>query len=237
MEETRLDWAACIDRSQAGALARIRNWPGLMFCHIDNLLWVKGQINQNQIEVWQSIPFSKRYTVDETLLYNWPNGKLITHVLPNTEWLSLREHWSLCIIKMSSSIPNSSSIQIQLIQNPKLTHANAWLGSVFMLEQWIDSAPEVRMKNLKFAIQDNEALIFGEQLPSFPGQFFSHQENVLLPLGHQLLPQCSMKTLRKIANIDEQSLLLIRNEKQWESIPFMSIVPLSRSSWRLSKHE
>jgi len=97
---------------------------------------------------------------------------------------------------------------------------------------WAQTAPELRLKPLRFATaMDGRCLILGAPLPSIPGRLFVAREGIIIPAGTAWSPAVSALTLRRLFGTPDQDMVLW-DENGIRHLSSELIVPASRANAR-----
>jgi hypothetical protein len=169
----------------------------------------------------------------------FPPGKLTPVVrLKKLSWVPISEFIQVAL--PTSAMPGqlSRKYRIKLVPSGKVMPGEALLTSLPVWKRYADTAPEVRLKALRFALSANgRALIMGTPLPSIPGKEYWLQDSLLLPAGYDVeIPLISGLIAKKI-NPENDSFLLFHEDSRWEKISKPYFVPATRSAVRLSGEE
>ena len=98
---------------------------------------------------------------------------------------------------------------------------------------WADSAPEVRIKCLKFVADlEGSVLVMGHPLPSIRGTSYWSCEGLLMPSGFGLQYPILAPALLQRCNPEGDSLVFLQADGSWERIPLALFVAASRSGIR-----
>lgn len=110
-----------------------------------------------------------------------------------------------------------------------------------LLRQWVDTAPQWRLQQLRFCIAERDAdrmaLVLGTPVPPLESQYLVARQNVLIPAGMHWLPAMDVASVARSFGMQTGQWLLWRSSHDWCLIDDSLLVPLTRASVRLLSAE
>lgn len=225
-----------IDIRQKEQLAGIRHWDNIKVAFDGCDVWLKdldlAQVNSTEV---RSVPY-------KTLYYS-RNGKLclINSQLPDRNEPSLL--WSAIDRAFPIQLPSFNhnyfgvreKIVVRLIPSATEREAVCMITGVNVLQQYIEYAPAVRSKSLKWTILNNDkVLLYGTPLLPLDGSVYWQNGDHLIPAGAELELPVLRKSLESLLNADGCSFILWNNDGSYSLIDKSDLQQLSLSSFRLS---
>ena len=240
-------WVGIISDTSLVPLGRIRTIANLEAARGSDWLWVRN-ISQSRLKpeeelLVNTVPWQERYQiVDEVLLR--PLGSLIpTARLPRLSWSPLID-----LLKPTLSRPLfpgkwPAPLPHPVSRSMSSLYANQpeWAKPEFLLvssENWLhfaETAPELRLKQLKFAQAARRfCLVGGQPLPPIPGTYLYQYQQSLWPAGNLPHETSTLIQWNQYLELGKDELALIHSDGTYELIPVTAWVPASRSAARLS---
>lgn len=218
------------------ALGAFRGYADLRVRVLDDEIWLKGCSSREETEALLSrLPIKQSYELDEQG-YIFPlQGLTPTGKLPEGEWLPVSQ-----IIRPEfpvSALPGkvTEPYQVRIVPSDQVQSGSALLCDGSVWKNYADSAPEVRLSCLRFAVSESKrVLVTGSPLPAIPGQEYWQRDCILLPCGYDFeIPFISALLARQL-NPQTDSFLLFDTAGNWDRIEYTYLVPATRSGVRLT---
>jgi len=170
-------------------LGAVRTVPGWKAAIDDAGIWLKGPIDNGRSQIAiKSLPAKASYRADDKNRL-FPEGKQTpVLVLENMEWLNLPDFLpvELPVSAMPAETPPAIAVRLTRTFDPE--PAAALVVPIQVWTAYRKSAPQVRLRALRFAINNEEALITGAPLPSLKGRTYWQHKNILIPSGYTFEP-------------------------------------------------
>lgn len=240
-----VEWAVQMDRAKVSHLSRLRLRDGLRVCEENSQLWLRGVYEESPDPAIRSLPGQHFTIVDRNQLV--PAGKRVPlGYLPATDWLPLREwlqvsvpvaRWAKVtppevVLCLESVPPLAASGDERLTNAPHQIVPTAILVSAEDWQAYADTAPQVRLKRLRFAASSNgKILAIGTPLPSLPGTRFIIDQGIAIPAGMRWCPAVDANVVRKVIGVTD-CLVLWEATDSWEMIPDDTFVAATRVAIR-----
>lgn len=217
-------------------LGQIRHWDNLKAAFYNNVIWIKDiSLKQiNSIEI-QGLPYKTVYYLEDNLLFLknsllpvkkmplgllWsPIGRLLPVELPvfNHNFFEINERIHVRIA--ASSIEQQS--YAQLISKEEAA-------------RYIETAPKIRLQNLKWVLVDDSILIIGTPVLPIRGRTFWFYEDCLLPTGFNFEFPLLRDIIVEMVNPHRENIILWQKDNTHILFSKEEFKPLSISSFRLT---
>lgn len=217
-------------------LARIRQWTNVKAGFEENLIWIKD-LNYQQIysgEV-RSIPFATAYYEKANQLYLL-DRKLPERNVPGLLWTPIDRALPVSLPSLNHNYFGiHDAVAISLMPSDRETDAVGMIVSLAILRHYIEHAPAVRLEKIRWTIIGaDRAFLLGTPLLPVPGTTVWSRKDLLLPTGHDLELYSVADAVQKKISPGRDSWILWDTDNTYQLIPKESLVPLSRSSFRLT---
>jgi len=127
---------------------------------------------------------------------------------------------------------------IRVIPSVYAEKGSALLCPLATWKSYADSAPEVRLSRLRFAVsQSGQVLVWGSPLPAISGQEYWQRGGMLLPCGYDFEIPFVADLLARRLNPENDSVLLFYADGTWDRIARKHLIPVTRSGVRLTKED
>lgn len=218
------------------ALATVRCFPGLDAATAGGMVWVRGiaMTDADNLALC-SLPVLQTYFLDaDNLLF--PAGALTPVMkLPALQWVQLPQFIPVTLPVSPLPAKSSDTFAVRLKHAGHEAAPFALRTSLHLFQNWVNTAAEVRISKLQFAVsENNEVLITGNPLPALPGAMYWKTHDLLLPGGYQFDPPILASLVQARWNETGEAWLLFHANGNYEVIPKIVFVPASRSAVRLS---
>jgi hypothetical protein len=137
-----------------------------------------------------------------------------------------------------SAMPGAveAKMELKLSRTEETKEPYALLTSLAEWKNYADTAPTVRLKQLRFAVSGTgQAIVTGYPLPVIKGQTYWLSNSRLLPAGFDFDPPVIGNIIPKGLNEAEPSLQLFDAAGDWENIPLTCFQAAKRSAVRLTQ--
>ena len=194
---------------------KLRKWAHLKMAIEGNLIWIRN-LTRADIESAEvlKIPSIKRYYLQGTQLI--PFGKKLPALIePNLLWSPIQRALKVSLPKENFNYFGiNQTYQLSLVPSEEVMPVNATIVDLQILDKYIQSALNFRLKNLKWTVLPNEkALILGTPILPIQGQDLYQTACFLLPAGWKLKYNNMVSVYKKALGdskeywyvIDEQS--------------------------------
>jgi len=209
-------------------LGTVRTVPGWKAAVDDSGIWLKGPVeNGTAGRALKSLPAMATYLADDKNRL-FPEGKQTPVLeLKDMEWLNLADFLpvELPVSALPAEAPEGIAVRLSRSIDPEPAAA-----VIVPVQAWTDyrkNAPQVRLRALRFALSDNEALITGTPLPSLKGKSYWQHKNILIPSGYTFEPLILGDLIAE--KISADNLVLMSPDGQMEVIPLLAFSPAGRN--------
>ena len=233
-----LSYYLCIDHERKDDLARVRTWQNLKVGHEGNILWVKdldyAQVHSIEIK---SLP-SKTIFYEQNNKLFYLDSRLPERTVPSVLWTPIDRALPVNLPSFNHNYFGvNSRIAIQLLPAETEAEGIALVTTLTILENYVESAPAIRMQMIRWNILGTDkALLIGKPLLPLPGDVFWQRKDFLLPAGFDFEFPLLTDLIHDAINPSSEYLTLWNQDNSYTLITKDEFVPLSRSSFRLSKN-
>lgn len=213
------------------ALAPLRTRVDLVAAWHEEQIWVKG-IADN---AFRKLPALHTWRMDAQQRLFAAGALTLDNILPALAWQSLTTF--IPVELPPSGLPAITSQQhvVQLAPCTDTQESFAIFTDISVLEAYVITAPQIRLKHLRFATSvHGQVLIAGIPLPPIPGTGFTLHERILMPAGYDFDPPILRSLIAEKLDAGKNHYLLFHINGQYEIIPDISFVPVTRSAVRLT---
>lgn len=231
------DFRAEIPRANEDFLGSIRDWTNIQIALENEIIWLKGFTEEQATSAEiQQLPNFILYELRDGLLFRKdalvPVKKMTTALLWNPISKALR---------LIFPIPNynffgiDGKINVQLTESEEEQPAIALLASFSQLNTVVPETPNFKLKPLQWITIDENALIIGKPILSFPGKTFWTKNDHLLPTGFDFEFKNLSVLLQKKHNPNAEFWLLWDKKGWYIPLPKGNFKTLSVSSFRITE--
>lgn len=223
-----------VDRSRIQDLESLRDWAYVEAAVGNDTIWVTG-LSRRLIEsvAIQSLPFKQLYSCKGGWLYP------LHHLLPEREQPVLNWQPISHILEITMPVFNHNyfgveqHIEINLIPSEISRKATMMHTSVEAAREYIESAPEVRLRNISWLwLNEQDLLLSGVPLLPLPGEVFWRNQNHLIPSGYQFELPVLSEALSKRLDPSQQDWLIWQKDSSYVRVAKSAFIPLTISSFR-----
>lgn len=220
-------------------LANIRAWDNLKVASAGDSYWVTNfTVKQiHSVEVKQ-IPYKEIFYLKGNQLY--PMDSLLPSMAePKLLFTPIQKAFPLTIAKENHNYFGlQEKISVHVVSANEEQKATALLTSYTELKAYIQTAPNFRLKVLRWVlINDDEVMIFGDPLLPIQGVAYWQNDNHLLPVGYNFdLPILAADFAY---HVDESNFnwIIWNTDFTYFLLEKSKLMPLSRTSFRRSKEK
>ncbi len=228
-----------IEKINKDDLAPLRKWSNLKVAFDKDQIWVTNfdQYQLESIEV-KSVPYKTLFYQKDAKLF------LLNSLLPDRKEPSFL--WTPVERAFPLEIKNSNynyfgieeKISVNLVQDEEEREAEVLLTNISTLEKYLNTAPAIRLNNLKWVVLGNdEVLISGTPLLPINGTAFWKDGDSILPVGYNFELSILSKTINKKINKNKNAWIIWFKDATYFSIEKSQLMPLTLSSFRKTKQK
>lgn len=222
-------------------LGKIRAIEGILAAKNGQEIWLSGiPMPENCPEEIRNLPALTRLKQDrENRLYPL-NATVPIQNLPDLEWQAIAEFVPLELPTSAFSGETHSTGEIELIPSSIPQSSDLILCKFDDLNSWLQDAPQVRIEQLKYALDEGKdkhrmAFVSGLPLPHIPGKRYYKSGGIYLPSGMKLKHGFLSNFLKSQRDPNDKGKLILLSEQHYEFILDEYFVQLSRSGARKIK--
>jgi hypothetical protein len=234
-------WVICLASEDAAAIAGLRLTSGVEIAETDGNVWLRGPAaNQSLAATLQQLPALARYEVKGNRLRKL-ESRIPSDALPSLSWQPLRTWMQVERPRaqaVSENRPEFSAVRIRLVRSTEEREPNLLLTSLDDWHEFAISAPEIRLRPLRFAVNtDARVLIQGEPLPPLQGRKFVVEANVAVPAGFTWRPAVSSAVLSRLLGARASELAMLYEDGTCVRLPSEQFVAATRAAVRTTAEE
>ncbi|KYP15343.1 hypothetical protein [Flavihumibacter sp. CACIAM 22H1] len=222
-------------------LNSIRDEEDLLISQDHQYCWVKGlNVAALKSPKIQRIPFLSFFELKNDLLYQL-NALLPDQELPQgLKWQPINEKFPIQIPAFNHNYFGlAERINIQLVKAEEEREPVAIITSYAVLKSYIETAPAIRLKGLKWismdVLQEKYVMIIGTPILPIPGNTFCLHNSFYIPSGYIPALPILDYTIQEMLNFEEGDRLIWLDQKQVIRLNEKNFRPLSISSFRLTR--
>jgi hypothetical protein len=204
-------------------------------------IWLRGIFGKEKpsIEI-QKLPIQQLFVLKEGLLFPI-NGLTPLSKLPLLTWQLLTDFMPIELPTSAFPAVVEATTAVHLVVSEQEQKGVALLTAFKDWLNYVETAPDIRLQQLKFAASDKEkVLIMGDVLPPIQGQTFWQDAQVLIPCGQAFEWAITARLLSKKYKLTKTALLLFSDSLEVElpqRIDLENFVNASRSAVRFTQHK
>ena len=237
-----------IDGADFVHLSAVRAISGLKAARKDSNIWLTGipMPEKCSAEI-NALPAVKRYFLDnESRLF--PLGSKIPNAyLPKLEFEPISQFVALELPASAFAGQTKDTAEIRLQVSSEAEEADLMLCKLDDLKTWVESAPQIRIESLKFAValggnpdsfrDDAPSLVFiqGFPLPSIPGDTFWKTGPVYLPSGKSLMHPFLNTFLKEQCDPENTGTVIMTSDTNFELVKHSEFMEATRSGIRKTR--
>ena len=226
-------WAIRLRRAEFHRAAHLRLMSDVEILQSENDLWLRGAKQSEEIDaalrrlapiewfvVWQDGTLTRK---GERI----PSGRM-----PEGAWSPISSF--IILEPQPAALPAKvQRVPLTLIRSDAQRLANVLVTAVGEWTAYAVNAPQIRLRGLRFAADENRALIHGSPLPPLPGDLFVEQDGVGIPCGWEISPAVASALVNELLKLAAGDMALMASNGSVEIIPASCFVPARRSAIRL----
>jgi hypothetical protein len=226
-----------VEASKQEDLGNIRPWQNLKVGIEAGFIWIKdfdyAQIHSVEVK---SIPYKTIYYEKQSKLYLL-NSLLPSRNLPNVLWTPIDRAIAVKLPNFNHNFFGwQENISIQLLPSETEQEARVMLTSISHLNQYIETAPSIRLEKIKWLILNNyKVCLMGNPLLPIDGEVYWQNKNMLLPVGYNFELPLLMDTINEKLNPHNDCWIIWKADNTYALMEKNNFEGLSLSSFRLSK--
>ena len=228
-----------LNSTQKDDLGALRHFYNLKIAFDTNMIWVKdfdfAQINSLEVK---SIPYKKVYYAQSGKLF-LKDSLLPDCNIPALLWTPIERGLPVKLPPFNHNYFGiKEKLTVNIIPCEQEIQATAMIIPMPMLKSYIESAPWVRLKRIKWVIiKPNIALLFGTPILPLQSDVYWQRSDFLIPVGYDIdLPLLS-NSINDLLNPTGDSLVVWNKDSSYFLVEKSSLRVLSIGSFRLSTEQ
>ncbi len=240
-------WAFRILQSNASRAGSLRAMRDVEVAVVGDDVWIKGcNLDDGLLSTLSAIADGPVFALADKCVLT-PIGQLVpTCRLPDAEFMSAGDFFQPVLPTAKMPRRTVDRMALSLSRCADEHPAELWRGSAVVFRAWVETAPEIRLRALRYAVSaatEAEVLVRGNPLPPLPGCSYWLSGQVALPLGWHWSPRIDSAAMNEVilqsVNDASASTLVVWNHSNddlsvghLEVTARTSFVPATRSSVR-----
>ncbi len=225
----------CVPIAHRDYLGSIRHWHNLKTAVEEQLVWIKDLTAQqiDSIEV-KSIPYRQLYWAAGSQLFL--QGSLLpARHLPVLLWSPIERGLPVTLPAFNHNFFGiSGKAAFPVVASDRECAAYAMLTDQRLLGQYLETAPAIRVKGLRWVLTDDKALVIGTPLLPLKGSVYWRRNDFLIPAGYAPELDVLMETVGNMLNPEQACWIVWTPESEYWKVDKTLLKPLSAGSFRLS---
>ncbi len=215
-------------------LSTLRQWTNLKAAFDNDNIWVTN-FTAEQIESVEvkSLPYKSIYYEKEGKLYSY--GSLLPQRnLPALLSSPIEFALPITLGKLNHNYFGvDEEFSISIVPDPDPKMAGVMILPLNALLNYAETAPEIRLKNLEWAVLNNKnAIVFGTPLLPLNGKAFWVSKNMILPVGYNFDLEILVDVIDQKINSNCVDWIVWSSDSTYFRVPKDKIRPLSLSALR-----
>lgn len=241
MEENAADhltaYISGIPASEEASLHTIRHWKNLSVAFDGDMVWIKGFTQEQALAPFvKQIPFMELYEQKLGLLFK--KGKLVPErkMPKGLLWNPVNRAFPVSLDEVNHNFFGiQQNIPVRIVPAAAEQVATALLSDMEVAEKYITTAAAVRLNALNWCLLGKQAFFTGTPLLSIPGTAYWSRSAHYIPAGFDFEFPMLEKNIRKQLDPEGENKIIWFRNNSYALLPAKYLVPLSVSSFRLSK--
>jgi hypothetical protein len=226
-------WTARFGADEASAVSLLRLHADIRACAVNDEIWIRGdRCDAAMDRVLLRLAPRARYQIqqDGTLI---PFGCLLpTAQLPAAEWKPIGEFLAVQQPVAALSGAVGTRTPLQLLRDGREREATLLLASMQDWAGYVQTAPMVRLRALRFAATFDQVLIWGQPLPPLAGCRCFEDGGIIVPCGFRWEPAIDAASVRGVLGLHEDDLAMFSEDGTGQRVQRSSFVHANRSAVR-----
>jgi hypothetical protein len=225
-----------VNEQNKSDLANIRPWKNLKIAFDKDQIWIKDfdyvQINALALK---SMPFKTVFYEQRGKLF-LENSLLPDRNIPSLLWTPIERALPIELPRFNHNFFGiEEKISLNIVPSERETEAVAMLTTLDALRDYVETAADVRLKNLGWCIVNHtQVLILGKPLLPISGEVFWKKNDFLIPSGYDFDLHSLTSALNDVLNPDYTQWVIWDEQGDYFLIQKSDIQTLSIGSVRMS---
>jgi hypothetical protein len=215
-------------------LGAIRNLNGILAAQEEEVIWVRGFLYTETLPLKvRQLPVLNSYLMNSDNLLFVPGKITPIGRLGEMQWIPLAEYIDAEFPVAALPGQSSRKLLLKLVPSTAQEKSFALLTDLKSWKTYVEEAPEIRFRDLRFAVSENgDVLVLGTPLSPIPGKEYWCREHVLLPCGFDFNYSFIVESIVRKLNLSDEHYLLFYPDGSWNKIPVEAFREVSRSAVR-----
>ncbi|MEZ6133040.1 MAG: hypothetical protein R3C59_30585 [Planctomycetaceae bacterium] len=196
------NWAFSVPLNDAGRAAVLRSEPDVKVAVVDNRLWLQGRhADESLLQRLSTLADGPVFRVDEQNRLTPIRQTVPTGKLASATWMDVNRFFTPVLPVAAVPHGQFARCTLQLQRSPDVRPAQLLVCDASLFLDWAVTAPEVRLRCLKYAVCRSTSvrvLVMGQPLPPLTGSLFWLAGQVALPLGYAWQPELDVAAMNAV---------------------------------------
>ena len=234
MSET---WIVRMPIADNGSLDALRLRPEIDVAEDGETLWLRmtlGEDSKSLSQLLRSLPGKHYHLRNACELIPFgrrtPDGSL-----PLLPWTKLQDWLQIELPTTQFSGQITGLVDLRLVRSAVERDARLLMTTIEAWQAYVESAPQIRLTPLSFAMNGKtHVLVRGIPLPPIPGQRFSFEGNIALPLGYRFEPDIDPEVVVERLELSNGDMAVFQQSGMWQHVRADEFVHATRAAARAS---
>ncbi len=220
-------------------LGAIRHWKNLKAAHEAGYIWVKD-FTADQIKAAEvlSLPDKQMYEARGGKLF-LKDGYLPERNIPALLWSPIDRALPVKLPAFNHNyfgIPGK--VTVGLVKSAHEKKASAMLVPLSQLQKYVETAPAIRLKNIRWTIVDKQyAFLVGAPLLPLHGEVHYTESDFMIPAGYAFDLHALLSSLNTLLNPKKLFWIVFNPDSNYFTVPKAQLRPLTIGSFRASLNQ
>ncbi|MBI1286258.1 MAG: hypothetical protein GC178_01655 [Flavobacteriales bacterium] len=238
--ESGLNYYLVIDGGDDEALRGLMSYQHLKVARDGTKTWVTG-FCEALINATVVLVIPNKSTYYERCGNLFPTGSLLPAMKMPTSllWTPINRAVDVTLGSLNHNFFGiDQQWDVQLVESNIEHEPNVLRVKLQTLETYTSAAPTIRLKGLSWVrLNENEALVFGRPLLPLNGKAYYQQGQAIVPIGSEFELYILAEQMHLRMDAERTNLFVWSEDARFFTVPKENVVPLSRSSVRLSANQ
>jgi len=228
-------WAIAMPPNEAATLGPLRCRGEIEVCGLPEAIWIRGPAADEDLDLKLRALPGRRFTL-------LSDNQLVAHGAtvplgygPEGPWIRLRQWLTAVLPQAALSGCVAGTVTLRMVRGGSVAEANLLIALTEHWRGYIDTAPQVRLDGLAFALSDDgRVVVRGQPLPPLPGERFVESHGLAMPAGFTWEPALASEVVRTALRLPAADLAIFHRDGTWDRVRQEDFVRATRSAVRAS---
>ncbi len=197
-------------------------------------LWLRIDVADPDVAVRTDCVAGRRYVLQDDWLIQHGRQVASHRLDSNLVWRRLDDVLPIQLppASMAGSVSSVQKMELRLVRGGQPMPPAAAIISLPRLKEWASGASELRLRRLRWAMRENEAIVVGSPLPPVEATYLVAMDSVLIPAGWRWSPAISASDLCGVFGVAGGQWLVWQANHVWSIVADDVLVTMRRASVR-----